>query len=99
MVYYKIRRVQVNTEDHVYVDCLDKDILVDRLFNFYKIAYRKFHFEEVAVFVMYWAYIRRFLNEDYISPSAMKMLIICLFLNNFGYGIENVLESFQKKFW
>lgn len=62
MVYYKIRRVQANLHDHVYVDCLDAGVLVDRLFNLYKVVYKKLFFEEVAVFVMYWAYVKGFLN-------------------------------------
>jgi hypothetical protein len=94
LIYYKIKRVSVKSNYHQYIDCLDKDILVDRLFNFYKTTYKKFYFEEISVLFMYWAYIRNFLKEEYIGPSAIKMLVICLFLD-FGYGVKNVLTSFR----
>lgn len=80
------------------IDCLDKEILVDRLFNFYKLVYEKYYFEEVSVFLFYWAYVKGFLNENYLSPSAIKMIAIWMYLD-LGYGIENVLSGYEKKFW
>lgn len=44
------------------IDCLDKELLVDRLFHFYKIVYDKLYFEEVTVFIFYWAYVKGFLD-------------------------------------
>lgn len=44
LVYYKIKRVNLDKSVHTMMDCLDKDILVDRLFNFYKTVYDKFYF-------------------------------------------------------
>lgn len=98
LVYYKIRRLPISQNHHKYVDCLDKDILVDRLWSFYKTTYKKLLFEEVSVFILYWAYVKKFLNEEYLSPSAVKMMIICLFLDS-GYGVDNVLNSWKKHFW
>ncbi len=98
LVYYRIRKVTQNYQYHRERDCMDRDLIVDRLFHFYKITYQHFYFEEVAVYFMYWAYTKRFLNQEYISDSSIKILIICLFLN-FGLGIKNILMSYKTKFW
>jgi hypothetical protein len=47
---------------------------------------------------MYWAYLRDFLNDEYLSPSAIKILIICLFIH-FGCGIKKIIPSYANKFW
>ena len=69
---------------------LDGKYLVDRLVQYYEHFYHKLYFKETMSYFLYWAY-QKGLLEYVIPEEALKLLVICLFIN-FGYGVFNIVK-------
>ena len=46
--------------------------------------------------LLYWAYQKGILDEEYLSEDAIKLMAICFFIG-LGIGITNVISTFQKE--
>jgi type IV secretory pathway TrbL component len=59
------------------------------------VAYKKLYFCEIGSLMLFWAYKKQFLSQDWLNESTMKLLIIAMFLG-LGYGVQNVIRKYQQ---
>jgi len=95
MVFYKIRKIRTDRNLHKHIDMLDPKCLITRLYDYYERYYKKLYFRETTGFILYWAYQKGLLYENYLSEEIIKMITICNFIN-FGYGVKNIVLSYSK---
>lgn len=94
LTYYNIRGLKADPGLHSVKELLDWNCLIDRLYLYYEKFYEKLYFRETAVLMLYWAYQKELLSVV-ISEQALKLLVICLFIN-FGYGVTNILHRYSR---
>lgn len=45
---------------------------------------------------MYWAYQKRLLNHDFLTESALKLIVIYFYFS-VGYGLPNIITTYLNK--
>lgn len=97
MCFYNLRILKTESRLHRDPRMLDSKFLVDKLYEYYEHFYQKLYFRETMILVLFWAH-QRDLLDHIISEEALKLLVICIFVN-YGYGVNNIVhvESENKE--
>ena len=89
MAFYNIRCLRTQPSLHRNPGMLDSKYLVNKLYEYYDHFYHQLYFRETMTLILYWAY-QKDLLDHVISEEALKLIVICIFIN-FGYGVNNIV--------
>ena len=97
MSFYVIKIVSTKLHyNYDYKYCFDHSLVLNQLFEYYVKNYDKItKISETTGLLLYWAYQKGILDENYLSEDAIKLMTICFFIG-LGIGITNVISTFQK---
>lgn len=77
-------------------ELFDQELSLNPLFEFYEANYeRSCRFGETCGVLLYWAYQKRLLNSDYLTESALKMIVIFFYF--ITEEVPNIITYFCKE--
>lgn len=81
---------------HPHPECLDKDLCLNPLFEFYsKKKIGDIKFDETCGCMLYWAHQKGLLDEGYFDENSLKMIVLYFFLS-MGFGLPNVIIPYKN---